>query len=245
MPTANFGEDIKIGSGNFFVSLKEKDESIRVRLLAAPYYDGMHFLKKADGTWDRIACTRVNEGNPCGYCEQYFDIIGAVKDKDDKVKMDEARKAADPYRATITFYYPVINRETQQFQIFKTRKSVRDDIEAKSRKGIKVLERDLVITRTERPGAGYYSVDVMDSSETAPLTALENEAVAKYKEKSLEEYIYGTTRDENSAVAVDEANQTPESQAKTEDIKAGIREKLHPSTGTTTVDEVNIEDIPF
>lgn len=243
MPVANFGEEIKIGSKSLFVSLKKKDESIRFRILAAPYYDGTHFLKNGDG-WDRIPCTRVNEGNPCGYCEQFFDILNAVKDKDDKKAMDEARKAADPYGARVNFYYPIINRETQEFQIFKTKKSVRDAIEYKAKAGTKVLERDFVVTRTEMPGAGYYQTDVVDSADTKPLTALENEAKAKFQEKKLEEYIYGN-RDDNSAVAIDEDNSSPEVRESTEKIKEGIREKLHPSTGAPTVDEVNVEDIPF
>jgi hypothetical protein len=239
MPTADFGQEVKIGSSNLFVSLKKKDETIKFRILAAPYYDGMHFIKKGDKEWDRIACTRVNEGSPCGYCEQYFDILNGVKNKEDKKAMDEAHKLADPYKATVTFYYPIINRDTQEFQIFKTRKSVRDEIEVKAKNGTKVLERDFIVTRTERPGAGYYSVDTVDSSDSIPLTALELEAREKFKEKSLESYIYGS-KDENSAVAVEESNTVPGASESIEASKAKIRETLNKPEYT-----VNVEDLPF
>lgn len=243
MPYADFGEEVKIGGGNLFVSLKDKDEKIKYRILGKPYYDGIHFISKGEKQWDRIGCPRVNDGSPCDYCNQYFDILNAVEDKKDKTAMDKAKETARPYQATITFYYPIINRDIKQFQIFKTKKSVRDYIEGEAKNGVPVLERDFITTRTENPGSGYYSTSRVDSADSQPLTPAELDAIADYKTKSLEKIIYGASQDDSSEV--DNAKSNGES---IEESKKKIRESLkepEPTEPVSPVDEVNVEDIPF
>lgn len=202
MPINALGSEFKTSNSQFF-SLKDKGDKIRFRLLGAPYVDGKHFSQNTDGSWVVTPCPRINDKSECETCNKYFEIIMKAKKTGDKTTIDQAKNDARKYSPGISFYFPVINRETMEFTVFNSRKSVKDAIDAELALGTKVLNVDWIVTRTEMPGK-YYNTKVVDSSDTPPLTEEEELEVAKYKKMDLSSIIMGT-KDEESAIAV-EAN---------------------------------------
>lgn len=198
MPQTNFGDTLSF-SASKFTKLKKAKDSIRFRLIDAPFYDGKHFLVDKEGNWDIKPCPRINKKEPCELCTMFFKALASAK----KEGLDKkaTQKLTRPWKASISFYYPIINRETSKFEIFQTTSGVRTQIEAELELGTKILKRDLIVVRTEKPGS-YYKLSVVDSSETKPLTKEEQEEFKKGKETDLSEYIMGT---QDSGKLADEA----------------------------------------
>jgi hypothetical protein len=207
MPYIDFGDELP-STGSQFLKLKSKGDKAHIRLLDRPFYYGQHFLKDDAGEWDVVPCPRINEQEECQYCEQYFSIIAKAKKTKDEEIVKQAKKEARPFQSSMQFYYPVINRELEKFQIFQTTKSVRDKIETEATMGTKVLETDFIVLRVETSPQNYYGVTKLDSSEVKPLTDQEKEEIKKAKETDLEQIVAGT-KEEDSEVA---------SQKETEDV---------------------------
>lgn len=203
MPYADFGEKVSFGTGSQFLKLKSKGDKLRFRILGRPFIEGKHFTKTEDG-WDVTPCPRVNEKQDCPSCTIYMKAIGAAnKTKDEAIKK-KAHKEFDKYNATISVYYPIIDRLTQEFRVFQTTMGVRGKIESEGEMGVKVLAVDFDIMRTELPGSDYYKLSRVDSAETTPLTDLESELIEKNKNVDLSQIVNGTA-DDDSTVAF-EAN---------------------------------------
>lgn len=198
MPVAEFGEKVNFGASKF-TKLKSKGDKIHFRILGAPFYDGKHFMEssESDSGWEVVPCPRINEGGECEICEMFFKAHrSAKKDGLDKKETD---KLTQPFKPAISFYYPVLNRETEEFEVFQTTQGVRNQIEAKIELGIKVMDKDLIVVRTEQPGSNYYSLDVVDSADTKELTGKEMTEVEKGKKTNLEDYINGQSSEEEEA----------------------------------------------
>lgn len=202
MPYNEYGTPFNTGTQQF-ISLKSKGDKIRFRLLGAPFVDGKHFSQNADDSWTITPCPRINDKQECEICKKYFSIIMPAKKTGDKEALKTAQKDAKKYQVSVSFYFPVINRDTAEFAIFNSRSSVKSAIDAELAMGTKVLEVDWIVLRTEIPGK-YYTVKVVDSKDTPPLTEEELEEVEKYKKMDLSQIVSGT-RDEESGLAV-EAN---------------------------------------
>ncbi|MFH1740642.1 MAG: hypothetical protein ABIH23_16660, partial [bacterium] len=79
MPTATIGEKTGLDRREF-LELKSKDEKVTIRLASSKYhYEGKHFMKQADDTWDVTLCPRINEELECPHCEKYFKILKDLK----------------------------------------------------------------------------------------------------------------------------------------------------------------------
>jgi hypothetical protein len=202
MPYAQFGEKVNFNSSQF-LKLKSKGDSVKFRILGIPYIDGKHFTKTADGKWDIQACPRVNEHGKCEMCSKFFSIIMKAKKTEDKTLIEQAKKEAEPFKCSVSVYYPVINRETEAFAVFQTTMGVREEIEAEAALGTKVMESDFTVMRTEVPGK-YYRFSKVDSADTKPLSDKEVEGVEHFKTLKLDEIVNGTADDESN-VAI-EAN---------------------------------------
>jgi hypothetical protein len=205
MPQVGFGEKLQTG-GNQFLKLTGKGDKVRVRLLDAPFIEGKHFFQDDAGEWDIQGCPRVNDGQKCEHCDKFFALKRKIKKESDKTIIAQINKEADYWKPSTFVYYPVIDRMNAVFAIFQTTVGVREQIEAEYSLGVKVLDVDFNILRTETPGSGYYKVSRVDSADTTPLFPSEVEAVATYKTMNLSELINGRY-DENSGTAV-EANTT-------------------------------------
>jgi hypothetical protein len=231
MPYLNFGEELSF-SKNTFIKLSGKNDQLHFRLLGTAYYEGKHFIKKADGKWEVLPCQRINTKQGCEYCKLYFEHLEeALKVKDTSKKEYEAlKKEADKYKAAISIYYPVLNRKTETFQIFETKMGIRKKIEAELAAGIPVLERDFIVTRTENPGADYYTLTRLDSADTQPLTDKEKEEIEKAKTTDLESLIMGS-KDEESELNTYSAEEQPLQSPTKKDLKKG--------------EKVKFDDIPF
>jgi hypothetical protein len=203
MPYVQFGEDLNF-SNNKFTKLKKAGEKIRFRILGTAFYEGKHFIKGEDDKWKIFPCLRINQKEECEYCKTYFqtlDKAAEFKDTDEKL-FKEGKKEAEKFKAAIMVYYPIINRDTEQFQIFQTGMGTRKKIEAEVAMEIPVLERDYIVIRTEEPGANYYTLSRVDSADSKPLTTKEKEQIKLFKETNLEKIITGV-KDEESKLNED------------------------------------------
>jgi hypothetical protein len=210
MPQVGFGEKLQKG-GNQFLKLESKGDKVRIRLLDAPFIEGKHFFQTDDG-WDIQACPRINEGGKCEHCDKFFSFLRKAKKETDKTLIAQIRKEADYWKPSTFVYYPVIDRMTAAFAVFQTTVGVREQIEAEYAVGVKVLEVDFMVLRTEVPGASYYKVSRVDSAETTPLLETEVQAIEEYKAMDLSQLVNGRY-DEDSGTAFESNSETVEEDA--------------------------------
>lgn len=190
MPTADWGEKQNFSTSKF-IKLKSKGDKIQFRILGKYVFDGKHFIgEKVNGKWEGevVDCPRINDGAECETCEMFFAAHRSAK-KDNLTKA-ETEKLVNPFKPSISYYFPVLNRDTEQFEVFQTTPGVKNAIDAKLELNPKLLERDLVVMRTEMPG-NYYSLDVVDSEDTKPLSTKEKEEIKKSQEANLEDFVNG------------------------------------------------------
>lgn len=192
MPNANMGQKTTLDRGGQFLELN-KIGKITVRFVRGDYYyDGKHFQQDEEtGKWVVTPCRRINEDQQCDICERYFEIVRQKKEAktdDEKAIID---KKAKPFKPTISFYYPVIDRETQKGAILKVTLSTRLKLEEKIEQGLDVLKYDWIYARTERPGNDYYTIERVDSAETKELTDFEKKEIERLKEFDISEYVDG------------------------------------------------------
>lgn len=167
-----------------FISLKAKDQKIKFRILAPPYYEGLHFINE-NGKYIKSYCPKIMNEQKCSFCEKYFDLIKQAKkskEEGDLKKEKDLKKEARNYKVKVNFYYPIINRETESGQILKTTLSVRLKIDQEVANGINVLEYDYVLVRTENSGADYYALIRQDSKMSKTLTDKELKEAERIKE---------------------------------------------------------------
>lgn len=191
MPKVEFGQKTHFDGGKSdFLELKNKDQKFHIRFIGSAVYDGKHFLQTDDGKWEVPYCKRIMENEPCPYCEKFFEakkMMKALKaekgevdvmDMKDKMEYKRLEKVAKRYGETTTFYYPVINRETETAGILKCAPSIRGFLEEEFSNDIKILDFDYIIKRTEIPGK-YYTLTRLDSSAIKPLTPKELDEIEK------------------------------------------------------------------
>lgn len=193
MPNFNMGETLNIDNGGLFIKLKAKGDKVKFRLIKGGYYDGKHFIKKEDG-WVVTPCPKIMNEEHCDYCEQYFTLRNEANAIEDKTAKEKKLKEADFYRVKMTFYYPIIDRDTGLGKILKTTLSVRQDLETEFKDGIDVYEYDYVLTRTEESPAKYYKLTRKDSKECIDLTSDEIKEMGKIGSMDLEEVVTGVKK---------------------------------------------------
>lgn len=194
MPVAEYGEKVDF-SASKFTKLSSKGDKITFRLLGAPFYEGKHFMEDSNeqSGWKVIPCPRINEGGECEICEMFFAAHKSAKK--DGLDRSETDKLVRPFQPAISFYFPVLNRETERFEIFQTSQGVRNQIEEQVQLGTKIMDRDMIVVRTEKPGSSYYKLSVVDSADTKALSKDEKAEAKKGKEVNLEEFINGRSEE--------------------------------------------------
>ena len=86
-------------------------------------------------------------------------------------------------KVSITFYFPVLNREEGKFGILQTTRGVRNKINEFYENGTDVFSKDFVLRNTGSDSPkDLYSLTIVDSSDTPPLTEEEEEELKKAKE---------------------------------------------------------------
>lgn len=216
MPSANIGDKTAIDSGALFVKLESKNQQIQFRLVRPDYYfNGKHFIQNTtDRTkplWDIKGCSRINEELTCTICERYFEITEPIKEIKKQIKeltaedekhpeiaqlekqIKDIQKDAEPYKVKITFNYIILERGergSQEARIFQVPLSIRLRFDELKSQGRDLLETDLIAVRTEKPG-NYYTIDPVDSKDTAELTEKEHKALEKAADWILEDLVEG------------------------------------------------------
>lgn len=191
MPTVNIGERTALDSSNKFIQLKAKDEKVKFRIINTSYsYDGKHFLKDEKGNWDIQYCPRIMENKTCPLCEKFSEAKRQAKElkNENKEVTKELENTIKTYNPKITFYYAILNRETQLAQILKTVLTFRLFIDNEREQGVDVLKYDYIIQRTEKPG-NYYAFTRIDSAMSKPLTEEEEKQVEIGKKWNIEEEV--------------------------------------------------------
>lgn len=211
-PYADFGEEISFSS-KLIIKLKEKGDKLHFRIIDKPYYDGKHFLRNADGTWNVVGCPRINDGGECDYCREYFKIKAKEAKETDTTLKKQLDKQAQKYSVGISFYYPVINREDESLHIFQTTMGMRGKIEAEAELGTKILTVDFIALNTGGVGKDKYALSKLDSAETKDLTVKEISEVERYHTLNLAELVGGRPDDEGGV-----AEETEETEATIDDV---------------------------
>jgi hypothetical protein len=186
MQEIKFGEEMP-NSGSKFLKVKQKGDKLKFRLAQQPVYVGKHFIKVSD-SWDVTSCDRINNQEGCGYCDLFFQAKAEEK-KNKDTNPEESKKwgnEARIYSPAITFYFPVLNRDTESFGILQTTQGVRNKINAQHEAGIDVFKKDWILhnTGSENPGDRYALVPV-DSADSKPFTEKEEEEFKKAQEFDL------------------------------------------------------------
>lgn len=204
MPKVEFGQKTHFDGGGKteYLELTVKDQKFHVRFLGAAIYDGKHFFQDEAGRWEVPYCARIMKKEPCEYCEKFFDAKRKMKEMrselgevdqmqgKDKAVYKELEATAKRYGVTTTFYYPVLNRETQEAGLLKCAPSIRWMLDEEHSNGIAILDFDYIVKRTEIPGK-YYTLMRMDSAAVKPLTEKEQSEVGRASEWDLDSMVYG------------------------------------------------------
>lgn len=150
MPRADFNERIEgVGQRGQFVQLKKKGDSITFRIADVPSYSGKHWFK--DKTW--VFCPKIMKtAETCDWCEK-ADITQDLEEKRQiKVK--------------VSFYFPIVDRETKKAAIFQTGLQVRNAIQEYEKNGIDVYKSDWKVIRNEGDDPSrYYAVIRLDTKK--------------------------------------------------------------------------------
>lgn len=212
MPKLGFGAKARFDGGKQeYLELLSKGDEAHIRVLGAPVYDGKHFLRKADGSWDVPYCSRIMSGaQDCPYCQKYFDArkeIKTIKKEaadpenltvEEKELVKRAEAISKKYGVAITFYYPVLDRTETRAILFKTGLSFRTFLDAEYEAGIKILDYDFKVKRIKGnikdPGKDWYTFTRLDSQATEPLTDEEHEEISKVDAWDLESMIADTKK---------------------------------------------------
>lgn len=155
MPEAGFNRDINLpmSIGKYF-RLKSKGDKIKFLIANTPHYETKHWISDKD----TVLCDKYN-GAPkdakCVWCDKYKELYMSAGD--DKKKIEEANKL----RPTTTFFYPVLNLDTNEAVIFQTAQSVHWEIVGYFEEGVDVFGCAWSVERTETPG-NYYSTKRLD-----------------------------------------------------------------------------------
>jgi len=183
MPRTTFDDDITIpgsSSGAQFVQLENKGEKIKFRMADTPFFVGKHWVldeEKSIGSKivsKIVLCPKVNEQNSeakCKYCELF------EKGEENPVHRSKT------YKPTVQFYYPIVNRETKEAQIFQTSLSVHMAIKEAKKAGVDVYKADWQVIRNEGSPVNYYGTVRLD---TIPLDDKEKQALKEVKDIPLE-----------------------------------------------------------
>ena len=171
MPQANFDRNINLptGGGKYF-RLKAKGDKIKFLIAQAPHYETKHWISDNES----VMCDKYNgqdKGVKCENCEKYADLIALAGEDKDKVKI------ANQLKPQVTFFYPVLNLNTNEPVIFQTAQSVHWTIVGYAEDGVDVFNCAWAVERTEEPGK-YYEVRRLDAVK---LTAEQKDALEKAK----------------------------------------------------------------
>ena len=162
MPRTDFGEKIFTGQKQGqFIKLEKQGESITFRIANVPAYDGKHWIDKIMSYCPKIMKQDVE--SKCQFCEK----ANSSQDAEEKRK----------YKVKVNFYFPILNKETRQAQIFQTGLSVRNAIEDYQKNGIDVYKSDWKVVRNEGDDPARYYLTIR--LDTTKLTKEEEEALGE------------------------------------------------------------------
>jgi len=145
----NFGNN---RSQNEFIELKKKGDAFTIRLADYPMYYGQHWTVTEKGKRP-IPCSRINSpdfNNPqeCSLCDKY-------------------NAGEDELKPVIRFIFPVLDRKTKKAVFFETSQMVWREISNQESKGIKILDYDWLVERTENK-PNYYEVTRLEKDILSP-----------------------------------------------------------------------------
>jgi len=157
MPEAPFGKRLNLPqSEGRFIRLEHKGDKLRFRIANTPHYQTKHFLD--DKT--TVFCGKYNTDDKkatCRYCDQYKKLFD-----------EKGKKAADHLKPVMTFYYPIVNIDTNEPQIFQfNAPSIHYTFVDYDDEGIDVFACNWSVERTEEPG-NYYNIKRLSDKPLNP-----------------------------------------------------------------------------
>ena len=182
MPYLDFGENLP-SEGSKFTRLKNTGDRLLFRIVGKVFAEGNHFFN--DGSqWDIVPCPRINDQEPCEHCKKFFKAMKAIpktEDKDEYRKLrDEAKKSVPGCEPSVSYNFPVINRDTGEFTIFQATTGIRNKVEAEFALGTKIFSVDFIAMNTGKKGKDRYALTRVDSADTKDLTPAEIKIAEDY-----------------------------------------------------------------
>lgn len=183
------------------IRLKDSGDKILFRLLGKPVLEGNHFFN-VDGKWDVKSCPRINDDSNCQYCDKFEEARKAmprIKDpKEYRTKIDELKKSMPGFEASITYNFPILDRETGVQATFQATPGLRNKIDSEGLAlGSKIFNYDFIAMNTGKAGKEKYSLTRVDSAETAPLTEEEKKWVAGFNPDDFSISLGGTPEEDS------------------------------------------------
>lgn len=201
--TLSFGQELP-NSRNTFLRLKQKGDKVQFKIAQEPVYMGKHFIQTENG-WNVPECPRIATNNDCNYCdndcdycEQYFSIMSEVKKmkaldkslKDSSPKIKKLLDKAYPFKVTIEFYFPILDRGDKKFKILQTTNGVRNKFNAQFQAGIDVMNTEWILMNTGSTNPNErYMLTPVDSAKVTEMS--ENEVVEWEKAKKYDLSVIG------------------------------------------------------
>lgn len=199
MNRLGFGENMP-SSGAGYLQVKNAKEQVQFRIAQTPAYSGKHFFQLEEG-WDIQKCPRINDQEECEYCELYFKAKAEekkLKDTDAEAAKKWTNKARE-YQVSVTFYFPILNRNTGKFTVLQTTQGVRNKINAIAETGVDVFGREFILMNTgSKVPNDKYSVTQVDSADVKPLSEDEEAELVKAQEYDMDQINDGASAREES-----------------------------------------------
>ena len=203
-------------SGGQFLRMKQANDKIQFRIAQEPVFEGKHFVEKEDKTWAVTPCGRINSGDDCDLCDQFFAIKSEEKlarESGDKEAADALKNDARHFAATTIYYFSVLNRDTGKAAILQTTMGVKNEMDKKALDGVKAFDRDWILRNTGSASPkDRYSLTVVDSAETKKIEGDETAEFAKALNYDMLKINSGNT-------ASDQIAETPEEALTDEDVE--------------------------
>lgn len=184
MPYLKFGENLP-SEGSKFTRLKNSGDKLKFRIIGDVFAEGNHFFNE-DGKWNIVPCARINDRDNCEHCKTFFKAMKSIPKTEDK---EEYKKLADAMKKTvpgcepsISYNFPIINRDTHEFTIFQATTGIRNKVEAEFALGTKILSVDFIAMNTGKKGKDRYALSRVDSKDTPDLTENEIKLIEDFED---------------------------------------------------------------
>lgn len=210
-------------SGGQFLRMKKAGDKVQFRIAQEPVFEGKHFTPIEGGKWKVTSCARINDGDQCELCEIFFAGMAEAKKYEEAENKEKATACKNSIpkgcKPSYIYYFPILNRDTGKMAILQTTIGVKNRLDAEATNGVKVFDRDWVLSNTGKSKKDLYALSVVDSSETKEIEGEELAEFTKALNYDMMSIGSGSTVNDNIAETEEDTSTTElEKTEETEEI---------------------------